>query len=77
MSTAFAIQAVGLLLVILCSIAGYRLVRRTKEKTRASYAGSAAIYMGSLVSPHHSHLKEMQGMITNEIRQTEPADENQ
>ncbi len=76
MNDRFLIQLAILSLLFLLSVLGYRLVRRTKEKTRKTYVGSAAKSMSSLFSPHQSYMKEMEGMIVNEVYRTEPRDDD-
>ena len=73
----------GLLIqiIILCFIpallvVGYMIVVRTKKKTNAGYVGGAAKSIGSMFSPHLSYLKEMEGMIVNEVKKTEPRDDD-
>jgi len=76
MNSSFLIQLGVLLLVCVLPVIGLKIIRRTKEKTKDSYVGSAAKSMGSLFSPHLSYIKEMEGMIVNEVKKTEPRDDD-
>ena len=50
--------------------------RRTKKKAKVSFLGDAAIFIGSLVSPHHEIVKEVKATIRNKVKRTDPQDKD-
>ncbi len=70
------LQVVVVLLLLLLPFMGYRLFLRTKRKTSTGFLGGTAKSLGSMISPHHAYLKEMDSTITHEIRKTEPLDKD-
>ena len=77
MDFSFLIQLLIVAFIILLLVLGYEIVRRTKDRAKETYAGSAAKSMGSLFSPHLRYIKEMKGMIVNEVKKTEPRDDDE
>ena len=74
MNDGFLVQLATFLLLFLLPFLGFYIIRHTKKKIKHGYVDGAAKSLGSFVSPHLSYLKEMEGMIVNEVRKTEPKD---
>jgi len=52
---------------------GYFCCHRTKSKAKAGVLGEAAIFLGSLISPHATIVKEVKASIRNKVRKKRSA----
>ena len=76
MHDGFLIQLIILCFLFALPVVGYKILVRTKKKAKAGYVGGGAKSIGSIFSPHLSYMKEMEGMIVNEVKKTEPRDDD-
>ena len=60
-------------LIVLAQL-GLYAYRATKKKVRVGITGHAAIFIGSLFSPHGDMVKEMKATVKNKVKKVNPQD---